>query len=116
MVPSTSLRDLIALHHFLIYQPPTLAFLALVKNDGLLVFLYRNMVFEEIINGFPRKLIGATRKTIDKIPYHLCGKMCCLSTAIVRRIDFEKSYRCQFIAETCIACHLACLLAIKSIG
>ena len=74
-------------------HPPTLTLLALVKNNGLLVFFHRHMVFEEISRR--AKIYGTTvtgSELVGLIPLKVmddAGRFCISKNNL--RIESEKN-------------------------
>ena len=96
-------------------HPPSVAFLAFVEYDLILVVFNGNSVFDKIFCILAGKFIAAVIKPVDKMPYHLSNQMGSLVIVIVFRICFIKSKRGELVAETGISYDLADLLAIKSV-
>src|SRR5262245_4062020 len=95
-------------------HPPSIAFIALIEHNFMVMILNGHPVFLifRLVNY--RIILLTVVVTIYKIPNDLRNKLYRLFILIKCRIYFIKSNRCEFITHPCIAGYLASFFTVKS--
>ena len=80
------------------FQPPSVGFFALVKNDLFLVVPDADPLFQVIFFVFKGKIMGPVVVSVDEIPDHLCHQVSGLAASIKLWIHLVKADGGQFVA------------------